>query len=194
MQRGKLATPRAGSVGFPAVVRPPARKAAVTVPRTSRLAVALTAVLALAACGNTTRLQPTAHATPRVPPSVAPTVNPAPTTSAPASPSGEPSVTASASASPTGGSTGSGNAVKTDSTVNKFVPQTLNVKVGTKVTWTADQPFHSVTSGTPDKQGGPLNAPIGFTTYSYTFTKAGTYQYFCQPHASLGMVGEIVVK
>jgi plastocyanin len=31
-------------------------------------------------------------------------------------------------------------------------------------------------------------------TYQHTFTVPGTYRYFCQPHESNGMVGEVVVK
>jgi plastocyanin len=163
--------------------------------RTVRLAVAVAASLALVACGQTTRLKPTAHATPRDVPTVQPTVYPAPT-----SPAAEPSASESASASASGSASSapapSGNEVKTDTGTSKFVPATLTVKVGTKVTWTADQAVHSVTSGEGGKEdkAGPMHSPIGFPTYSVTFTKAGTYKYFCIPHASLGMVGEIVVS
>jgi plastocyanin len=162
--------------------------------RTVRLAAAVAASLALVACGETTRIKPTAHATPRDVPTVPATVFPAPTTTAPA----EPSESASAQPSPSAGGSSAatgGNEVKTDSTANKFLPATLTVKAGTKVTWTADQPYHSVTSGEPGKPDakGPMQGKIGFTTYAVTFAKAGTYKYFCEPHASLGMTGEIVV-
>jgi plastocyanin len=30
--------------------------------------------------------------------------------------------------------------------------------------------------------------------YDHTFTTAGTFPYFCAPHASSGMVGTIVVQ
>jgi len=80
---------------------------------------------------------------------------------------------------------------------NKFVPDTLTVKVGTTVTWVnQDGYIHTVTSGTSpsDRSGffdsGNLN---GGETFSFTFDKAGTYDYFCIPHFSLGMIGKIIV-
>jgi plastocyanin len=163
--------------------------------RTLRLAAALTAVLALTACGKTARTRPTSKATPVQVPSFAATVNPAPTTpppSATASESGSPATTASASA--TGGG-GGGNAVHAvGGATNRFEPATLTVKAGTTVTWTAEG-YHSADSGkppTPDAKG-PIHAPAGFTSYQVTFKTPGTYKYFCVPHASLGMTGEIVV-
>jgi plastocyanin len=161
--------------------------------RTTLLAVALTALVALTACGKNDRLKPTAKATARVVPTVAGTVNPAPSPSATASAAESESAAPSASASATGG--GGGNNVRA-TVANKFEPATLTVKKGTKVTWTADPgTFHSAQSGTPPTidQAGPIHHAIGFTTFSVTFTKPGTYKYFCEPHASLGMTGEIVV-
>jgi plastocyanin len=63
-----------------------------------------------------------------------------------------------------------------------FAPAALTVKVGTKVTWTnRDSDAHTVTSG---GSGGPLNSKAMNTgdTFSFTFTKAGTYQYLCTIH------------
>jgi len=160
--------------------------------RSTRLAsVAFVAVLALTACGEKTRSQPSSHATPRPVGSVQPTVFPSPTKSVAPSPSE--SAAASATASPTKAG-GGGNAV-TATAANKFDPASLKVKVGTKVTWTA-QGYHTVTSGDGGKAdpAGPMNATGGFTTYSVTFDKAGTYKYFCVPHQTLGMEGEIVVS
>ncbi|MEU7422966.1 plastocyanin/azurin family copper-binding protein [Streptomyces sp. NPDC048362] len=73
-----------------------------------------------------------------------------------------------------------GNAV----TINNFAfsPATLKVKAGTTVTWTnRDGDAHTVTSaGT----GGPLHSAALAThaTYTYTFTKPGTYAYLCTIH------------
>jgi plastocyanin len=156
--------------------------------RTSRSALALVAVLALAACGETTRTLPTSKATPRPVPSVPATVNPAPSPSATVAPSE--SGSASPSASATGGS---GNAVEATA-ANKFVPAKLTVKKGTTVTWTSNG-AHTANSGTPPTvdKAGPIQADYGFTTLSVTFDKPGTYKYFCVPHGGLGMTGEIVV-
>jgi plastocyanin len=159
--------------------------------RTLRLAVAATAVLALTACGQTVRTTPTSKATPVNVPTFAPTVNPAPTTPPPASASGSTGPSGSASPSASGG----GNTVHAvGGATNKFEPATLTVKAGTTVTWTADG-YHSADSGTPPTVDakGPIHAPGGFTEHKVTFKTAGTYKYFCVPHASLNMVGEIVV-
>ncbi len=90
----------------------------------------------------------------------------------------------------------SAGAVKALST-NKFDPATLTVPAGTKVTWTSEGGFHTVTGGDGAKDPA---SPIGnhtladaSATVEVTFDKPGTYKYFCQPHASLGMKGEIVV-
>ena len=157
--------------------------------RTFRLVIAVAAATALSACGETTRIEPSAHATARNVGSVAPTVFPAPTKSAAPSPTETAAPTATSS--PKGG--GGGNTVTATAT-NKFDPQKLTVKVGTEVTWTA-QGFHTVTSGEPGKKdaSGPMQGAGGFVTYKVTFDKAGTYPYYCEPHATLGMVGEIVV-
>ena len=63
-----------------------------------------------------------------------------------------------------------------------FAPADLMVKVGTTVTWTnRDTDAHTVTSQT---SGGPLqSAPLNTgQSYSYTFTKPGTYAYLCTIH------------
>jgi plastocyanin len=61
--------------------------------------------------------------------------------------------------------------------------------VGTTVTWTnQDKVTHSVTANTHI-----FNTFIGpGETVSFTFTTAGTYQYYCAPHPD--MTGTIVVQ
>lgn len=63
-----------------------------------------------------------------------------------------------------------------------FAPAALVVKVGTTVTWTnRDTDAHTVTS---QGNGGPLASTALSTgqSYSYTFTKPGTYSYLCTIH------------
>ena len=80
---------------------------------------------------------------------------------------------------------------------NKFDPATVTVAVGGTVTWTNEGGFHTVTGGTgpsaqdPSKMNGTLDA--AGKTYAVKFDKAGTFPYFCSPHESLGMKGEVVV-
>ncbi|MFE7329532.1 plastocyanin/azurin family copper-binding protein [Streptomyces sp. NPDC057565] len=72
-----------------------------------------------------------------------------------------------------------------------FAPATLKVRVGTTVTWTnQDTDAHTVTSaGT----GGPLHSAALAThaTYSYTFTKPGTYTYLCTIHPFMTATVEV---
>jgi len=71
-----------------------------------------------------------------------------------------------------------------------FAPETLNVTVGTTVTWTnRDDIPHTVVS-----TDGIFKSKVRDTDekFSYTFTKAGTYPYFCSVHPK--MTGMVVVK
>jgi len=71
-----------------------------------------------------------------------------------------------------------------------FTPGTLTITEGDTVTWTnTDQVVHTVTSTTGAFDSGDL-AQDG--TFSFTFTTAGTYDYFCTPHPT--MTGQIVVQ
>jgi plastocyanin len=79
-------------------------------------------------------------------------------------------------------------AVKIDNFV--FGPQTLTVPVGTTVTWTNsdDIPHTSVSTD------GVFKSKVLDTDekFSYTFTKAGTYPYYCTIHPK--MMGKVVVQ
>ena len=72
----------------------------------------------------------------------------------------------------------------------KFSPEVLTVPVGTKVTWTNkdDVPHSVVSSDKRFPQSGGLDTG---DHYSYTFTDAGSYEYFCSLHPF--MKGKIVV-
>ena len=74
-----------------------------------------------------------------------------------------------------------------------FGPMTTKVKVGDTVTWTnMDAVHHNVVADqkTADGPNGPL---IGKgETYSFKFTKAGTYTFHCEPHPY--MHGTVVVE
>jgi plastocyanin len=77
-----------------------------------------------------------------------------------------------------------------------FSPASLVVAPGTTVTWTntgGPGSMHTVTSSTPgyDFDSGTLS---NGQTFSYTFVRPGTYDYFCTPHVSFGMTGQIIVS
>ncbi|HVE98255.1 MAG TPA: plastocyanin/azurin family copper-binding protein [Mycobacteriales bacterium] len=79
-----------------------------------------------------------------------------------------------------------------------FDPATVEVAVGGTVTWTNKDGFHTVTGGEgPEDPASPIgNNPLTSpgATVKITFDKPGTYPYFCEPHLSVGMKGEVVVK
>lgn len=74
-----------------------------------------------------------------------------------------------------------------------FAPKELTVAVGTTVTWTNkdEEPHTVVTPG-----GGPAvfksAALDSGDKFSFTFTKPGTYRYFCSVHPF--MTGTVIVK
>ena len=71
-----------------------------------------------------------------------------------------------------------------------FGPETLTVSVGTTVVWTnRDDIPHTVVS-----TEGVFKSKVRDTDemFSYTFTKAGTYPYFCSVHPK--MTGKVVVQ
>jgi plastocyanin len=71
-----------------------------------------------------------------------------------------------------------------------FGPATLTVPVNSTVTWVnKDDLPHVIASNDGVFKSNALDTD---EKYSYTFTKAGTYAYFCSIHPK--MVGTIVVK
>jgi plastocyanin len=90
-----------------------------------------------------------------------------------------------------------------------FQPQSLEVAVGTTVTWTNEDAgvAHTVTSGTPGDVGVPgvadpkPNQPDGTfdsalpdagDSFSFTFMEPGSHRYFCEVHPS--MTAEVVAR
>ncbi|MHB8648362.1 MAG: cupredoxin domain-containing protein [Thermomicrobiales bacterium] len=64
-----------------------------------------------------------------------------------------------------------------------FVPGTVTVSVGMTVTWTnRDSVIHTTTSDTAVWDSNILNTGASF---SFTFTKAGTFAYHCNVHPSM---------
>jgi plastocyanin len=71
-----------------------------------------------------------------------------------------------------------------------FGPQAITVPIGATVTWTnRDDIPHTVVS-----TDGTFKSKVRDTDekFSYTFTKAGTYPYFCSVHPK--MTGKVVVQ
>lgn len=77
-------------------------------------------------------------------------------------------------------------AVETDTvTIHDFAfnPAVIKVKVGTKVTWTnQDSIRHTITADEPSSDAPDSQLLAKGESYSFTFARAGTYGYHCQPH------------
>ncbi|WP_436910099.1 plastocyanin/azurin family copper-binding protein [Halosimplex marinum] len=87
-----------------------------------------------------------------------------------------------------------------------FTPLGLYVEPGETITWINESGSHSSTayaesldaaSVTRIPEGAePWNSGVlseAGATFEHTFEETGTYDYFCIPHAALGMVGRLVV-
>ncbi|HVA15885.1 MAG TPA: cupredoxin family copper-binding protein [Stellaceae bacterium] len=73
-----------------------------------------------------------------------------------------------------------------------FAPASVTVAAGTTVTWTnRDNDAHTITSTADPKLFHSAALDTG-ASFSFTFAKPGTYQYFCSIHPR--MVGTVVVK
>lgn len=99
-------------------------------------------------------------------------------------PTSTPTHTAAATATPISGQ------ASVNMSGSAFVPQTLRITVGTKVTWTNnDSTSHTVTSNDNLFESGTLSKSA---TFSYTFNQSGEFNYHCKIHPS--MTGRIIVE
>lgn len=89
----------------------------------------------------------------------------------------------------------------------RFVPEKVTIKVGQTVEWNNNaatlhtvtaKPEAAINKADVSLPAGAQPFDSGFMppgqSFSYTFAVPGTYRYFCIPHESLGMVGEVVVR
>jgi len=75
-----------------------------------------------------------------------------------------------------------------------FNPNQPSVAKGATITWTNDDgTTHTVTSGVPGTPAGKFDQRVEpGKTFAFTFTDAGTYEFFCSIHNS--MRGTVTVK
>ena len=79
-----------------------------------------------------------------------------------------------------------------------FVPSALTINLGDTVTFNNTGGAHNV-NGTistfPNNQESFGNSvSTSLWTYQFIFNKLGLYDYQCDPHAGIGMVGTIIVQ
>ena len=112
-----------------------------------------------------------------------------------------PIATATASATPTATATATSNGAMVNIANYTFDPATLTISPDTTVTWTNnDSVTHTVTSA--DGIGVSANTTSLFNgslapgaSFSYTFTKAGTYFYECTIHVTMAsMHAKVIVQ
>lgn len=72
----------------------------------------------------------------------------------------------------------------------RFEPRIIRVKVGTTVQW-------KNSSSTPHNVvGEDFRSPFLYENerWEMTFDKAGTFDYYCEPHRGMGMIGTVIVE
>lgn len=77
---------------------------------------------------------------------------------------------------------------------NRFDPSEVTISVGTTVRWVTDtNTLHTITpSGHSEWQRQEMSS--AGQTFSHTFQRSGEFDYFCEPHESVGMTGTITVQ
>ncbi len=81
-------------------------------------------------------------------------------------------------------------------TNNVFTPAEIEVMAGDTVEWVNEEGYHNVNAtqetypDNPESFGNDLGRDW---TFSHVFTVPGTYDYQCDAHVALGMVGKVVV-
>ena len=66
------------------------------------------------------------------------------------------------------------------------------VEVGQTITWTPDSKGHNVQFVSVPEGVEKVKSKLS-REFSYTFEQEGVYLYVCTPHASMGMIGVVVV-
>jgi len=82
-----------------------------------------------------------------------------------------------------------------------FEPAELTIAPGTTVNFVWESDNHNIVvesqpdgAGWEGTKGGASKTYNTGHEYSHTFETTGTYEYFCQPHKTAGMVGSITVQ
>jgi plastocyanin len=87
-----------------------------------------------------------------------------------------------------------GNVLEITLSGTSFSDADVTIAPGTTIRWiNQDGMLHTVT---PDGHTAWTSTSLGTqgATFQHTFTAAGTYAYYCQPHQSAGMTGVIRVQ
>ncbi len=80
---------------------------------------------------------------------------------------------------------------------NIYTPEELVISAGDTVEWLNTEGYHNVNATQETFPSNPesFGNSLGFDwTYSHVFNTPGTYDYWCDAHYSLGMVGKVIVN
>ncbi|MBT5089494.1 MAG: hypothetical protein HOM24_00270, partial [Flavobacteriales bacterium] len=81
---------------------------------------------------------------------------------------------------------------------NTFYPNSLTINIGDTVNWVNTGGSHNVNAtlvtfpNNPEGFGNAVSSSAW--TFQWVFTLSGTYDYQCDPHAGMGMVGQVIVN
>jgi plastocyanin len=83
----------------------------------------------------------------------------------------------------------------TDAGMLAFEPSTVTIKAGDTVKFVNNKlaPHNAVFDGHDELSHSDLAFAPG-ESWEETFSEAGTYDYYCEPHRGAGMVGKVIVE
>jgi plastocyanin len=87
-----------------------------------------------------------------------------------------------------------GNEVTVRMEDNFFEPANITVEPGTTVTWVQEGNNPHTTTSYDGLWDSGMIEPGSGGSFSFTFDDPGTFDYFCIPHESLGMIGSVTVS
>jgi plastocyanin len=76
---------------------------------------------------------------------------------------------------------------------NFFSPANITVEPGTTVTWVQEGNNPHTTTSYDGLWDSGLIEPGSGGSFSFTFDEPGTFDYYCIPHESMGMIGSVTV-
>ena len=88
------------------------------------------------------------------------------------------------------------NVVEVKVNGHDFDPPEVHIKANQTVRWVWVSGTHNVISGaacTPDGKFGS-GTTASSTTFEHEFKSAGSFPYYCDPHCSIGMKGNVIVE
>tara|TARA_B100001093_G_scaffold228244_1_gene218857 strand:+ start:628 stop:1146 length:519 start_codon:yes stop_codon:yes gene_type:complete len=76
----------------------------------------------------------------------------------------------------------------------RFVPETLTINEGDSVRflWSGQLLPHNAVEVNELFNSGDAMSNVDYT-YNFTYNQSGVYEFYCEPHRDLGMLGEITV-